>query len=86
MWVLVDGLPPDAATWRDDPAVFTRQDELLAVAIEEFGRWPRFALQAQGVKSHQLPDIRDVRPKPAAQLLTDPRDIASHLSRLMPRR
>jgi hypothetical protein len=60
--VLVEGLPANAAVWREDPAVFERQDELLAVLIEEIGRWGRINLSAMGAKEADLPDVRNVRP------------------------
>jgi len=34
MWVLIKGLPEDAAVWRQDKPGWTQQDELLATIAE----------------------------------------------------
>lgn len=69
--MLLDGLPAEAAVWRDDPAVFRRQDELLAVVIEEIGRHLQVTAQLTGVKASALPKRTDVRPRKPRQLTTD---------------
>lgn len=76
-------MPPDAAVWREDSAVFVRQDELTAILIEEIGRWGRLGLQIRGVKPHDLPEALDVRPKrgeDTTPLETDPVAIRNFFS------
>jgi hypothetical protein len=40
IWALVEGLPPDAAVWREDSPFVTRDPaSLLGLLVEEVGRW-----------------------------------------------
>lgn len=64
-------MPAEAAVWRDDPAVFRRQDELLAVVIDEIGRHMQITAQLAGVKTSRLPKRVDIRPAKPTQLTTD---------------
>lgn len=82
MWTLIDGLPPESATWRRGN--WSQQDELLALAIENFDRWGRMALLRSGVKRHDLPERFEInhpdrRPedKQEKKVETDPRRIAA---------
>lgn len=44
MWVLIKGLPPEAAVWRQSG--FTPVEELLVQVLERHDEWARAHLQA----------------------------------------
>lgn len=44
LWVLIQGLPPDAAVWRQETA-WTNQDELAAAHMELLDMWMRIQVQ-----------------------------------------
>lgn len=39
MWVLLNGLPPDAAVWRIEGRQWTQHDEFLALIAERIDAW-----------------------------------------------
>lgn len=39
MWVLLNGLPPDAAVWRVEGRQWTQHDEFLALIAERIDAW-----------------------------------------------
>jgi hypothetical protein len=82
----VQGLPRDAATWREEMS-WTYQDELTAALIEVVDLWGRIGAQIQGARSSQLPKpIRIPRPGQQEQakrkITTDPAEIRRFLGGL----
>jgi hypothetical protein len=87
LWVLVHGLPEDAATWRQDKSKWTNQDEWSAQILEGINGWGAVhsaqlaALGGQKVEPpepHRIehPD-RPALPEPAKPEITkDPGEIA----------
>jgi hypothetical protein len=78
LWALVQGLPPDAACWRED--MFTRQEEFAAAQIEVTDQWLSNLAQLLGAKRQSLPKpIRVPRPGDGrvqrAEIETDPMKI-----------
>lgn len=85
---LVQGLPPEAATFRGDGPAWTQQDELLASAIEIVDAWGRQLLSAL-VAVHggkvRLPEPVRIKhadraeaPEPQKEkITTDPAEIAA---------
>lgn len=49
LWALVEGLPYDSATWREDNE-WTNTDELLAANLELSDAWSRLLFRALGGK------------------------------------
>jgi hypothetical protein len=62
--VLVKGLPPESATWRNgDP--WSQTEHFLAALLENSDYWGRYQVARTGVKSADLPEqIRITRPTP----------------------
>lgn len=56
LWALVQGLPRDAAVWREDIGGWSMQDELAAAQVEVTDQWGRILAQAWGVKRQALPE------------------------------
>lgn len=81
LWVLVNGLPADAATWRED--VFDRTDELLATLIERRDNWSRALLDALMHKKQIKAPGEITIPRPGTEeaqrdrVITDPKEIAA---------
>jgi hypothetical protein len=78
---LVNGLPPEAALWREEMA-WTAQDELAARSIEVIDGWGRAHAQLMGARRRELADPIHVprpgeRPAAAREIETDPRRIAA---------
>jgi hypothetical protein len=91
LWVLVNGLPPEASTWRVDGQQWTVQDELLAVAAERIDAWGLMNARLQASKKTQkfLPEKSLEVPRPGDKtkepdmrdrVVSDPREIAAWFS------
>jgi hypothetical protein len=92
LWVLVDGLPDDAATWAEDQLGWTKTDEWNALTIEAINHWGAlsysaiFALGSRGKWPKKLPMPQRIythpdRPdpegeKPKKEVEKDPHAIA----------
>lgn len=83
LWALIQGLPPDAAVWREEMA-WTPQQELMATTIEVIDLWGRRLMRMQGAKSSQLPEAIQI-PRPGEQkrkrVETDARKIKAFMDR-----
>jgi len=81
VWVLVQGLPPDAAVWRRDG--FAPTEELLVQLLERHDQWARSHLQAMlGHKRVNMPAPFQImrpgeEPPSKPKIETDPRVIAA---------
>jgi hypothetical protein len=51
--VLVNGLPPEAATWRVEGRQWTNRDELLAIVAERVDAWGLINARLHVDKKHQ---------------------------------
>ena len=84
MWVLVKGLPPEAAVWRQHS--FAPTEELLVQLLERHDQWARAHLQAllHHKKISVPPEFRLLRPgeedQPMRKIETDPGRIAAFFS------
>lgn len=85
--MLVNGLPADAATFRDD-GLWTREEHLLADLLERQDAWSRSLFEAiRGVKRIEvLAPITVDRPGAAKQesqgrVVSDPRELAAFFAR-----
>lgn len=83
MWALVQGLPPESATWRKSslPPV----EEFLALLIEGHGAWARAQIERTPGPKVDIPaPVRIRRPgepeQPERKIESDPRRIAEFLS------
>lgn len=84
LWVLVNGLPPDAATWRVDGQQWTTLHELLALNAEVTDRWGLANAQLKSTKKLNAKPLRVPRPSdPRAEperkdrVVTDVAEIAA---------
>ena len=81
MWALVQGLPPEAAVWRQQS--FTPTEELLVQLLERHDEWARAHLQAllHHKKVTVPPEFKILRPgedeQPTRRIETDPAKIAA---------
>jgi hypothetical protein len=81
---LVQGLPPEAATWRVDGQQWTLHEELLAIIAERVDTWGLFQTRLRVAQKHQglLPKepLRIPRPGEADatkdEVITDAAEIA----------
>lgn len=86
---MIEGLPAEAATWRQDRPGWTQSDELAAGHIELLDIWGRllalallnpkkFPRQLHKPLRIQHPDRPGSTPPPQARLITtDPREISA---------
>jgi hypothetical protein len=77
LFALVQGLPLDAATWREE-RTWTQRDELAALQVELTDVWGRLIFSALGGKPKGKP-LRIARPAQQAeekQITSDPGEIA----------
>lgn len=85
LWVLVKGLPAEAALHDEDRPRWSIQDELLARAVEQTSAWGRMTVLALGAKSSQVPPVHEVehpdREVPRPKLTTDPTAIRNFFAR-----
>lgn len=85
LWVLINGLPPDASIWRVEGQQWGNREELLALVLERIDAWGLLqARLASDKKFHKyLPDkpIEITRPGEQKEtrdhVVTDPREIAA---------
>jgi hypothetical protein len=54
LWALVNGLPADAATWRNG-VLWTDSDYMLALVAELVDGWGAANARVHGVKQNSLP-------------------------------
>ena len=88
LWVWVNGLPPEAATWRVDGQQWTIQDELQAIALERIDHWglvqARLAASPKAARALPTEPMRVPRPgekqESKDRVVTDPREIAAFFS------
>jgi hypothetical protein len=59
LWALVNGLPADAATWRNG-VLWTDRDYMLALLTELVDRWGNVNARVHGVKQMDLPDLIEI--------------------------
>lgn len=86
--MLVNGLPPEAATWRVDGQQWTRRDELLAALVERVDQWGWANVQVQsgGKALKNYEPLQVERPTNPAErekkdrVVTDAREIAKFFS------
>jgi hypothetical protein len=91
--VLVNGLPPEASTWRIDGQQWTTLHELVAVLIERTDMWgltsARIKTGGKGLPKHPLRVPRPGEDTPSRALpesdkrdrvVTDPKEIAAWFS------
>lgn len=84
---LIEGLPVDAAVWREDKPGWTQADELAALQIEMADMWGRILAMCLGAKSGKLPKPPQlthpdrVRLKEKPRVTTDQAEIAAFFSR-----
>jgi hypothetical protein len=88
---LIQGLPPDAATWREDTPNWSQQDELVASLIETTAAWGNQMVSAliavHGGKPQSIEPVRiehpdrpmPEKPKPKKRRLATPADVAAQL-------
>lgn len=82
--MLIDNLPPEAATWRVDGQQWTVRDELLAIVAERVDQWGLVQAHLQSDKKFRqsLPkeSIEITRPGEVHEskdhVITDPQQIA----------
>lgn len=83
--MLVNGLPPDAATWSEEQEGWSQTDHLLAALVETVAVWGR--LNAQPHYKSRLPDpVRIPRPgaereEPTGVVVTDLRELGAFIKR-----
>lgn len=86
--MLVEGLPIEAATWREERPVWSTTDDLIAGLIQLTDTWGRRSLAAKGVPKSKLPKPIQIehpdrnraateRQKRERKLTTDPNEIAA---------
>jgi hypothetical protein len=84
MLALIQGLPHDAATFRDRPEGWSHRDEIAASQIEVLDLWGRRWLSSQGLKGKLPEAIRVPRPTDTGRrrkrVETDPQKIREWFS------
>lgn len=91
MLALFNGLPLEAAVWREEHSAWTQQDELLATCVEMIDAWGRqlvsVLLAVNGAKAPDFgeplrirhPDREEPDPPPPPDVTNDPQRIAAFL-------
>lgn len=84
VWALVQGLSPDAATWRRDH--FPPDVEMVANLIQVVDHWGRQSAIDAGHKQSQLPPPVQIlrpgeEPKQDKKMVTDPSEVSAWLAR-----
>jgi hypothetical protein len=83
LWVLLDGLPNDAAVWRKEFA-WSVQDEMKATQLEQADMWFRNVCALLGAKRSSLPRALNIpRPgdKPAEAKKLNVSDVSQFFTR-----
>lgn len=87
LWVLVHGLPPEAATWRQDGDGWSQTDHFLAALIEYVDMWGRINAQPHYRRNSLPKPVQIDRPgrtdkaRPKGRVITDPGELARWFAR-----